>query len=197
MLAAFLLPVAPAVAGSITNPKSGTYKGTLAAPRTDDAVTLTVSHGKLTKATLSNIPLCCSSGGPATQVKFAGSKIAPATGAFSTTGKYSIKFGPYKGKVGEKLKLSGASPRKAPCPACSRHRSCLTGLSALARSRSPRRSKVGPPERIATDALFAAGRPVYADPDRPRADDRSAMQPTPARASASATEQPRRDDAVG
>jgi hypothetical protein len=31
---------------------------------------------------------------------------APA-GAFSTTGKYSIKVGPFKGKVGEKLKLSG------------------------------------------------------------------------------------------
>ena len=105
-LAAFVLAAAPAVAGS-TMAKSGTYKGTLAAPRTEYAVTLTVSHGKLTKATLSSIPLYCSSGGPATPVKFTGSKIAPATGAFSTTGKYSIKAGPYKGKVGEKLKLSG------------------------------------------------------------------------------------------
>jgi hypothetical protein len=105
-LAAFVLAAAPAIAGS-TKPKSGTYKGTLAAPRTEYAVTLTVAHGKLTKATLSNIPLYCSSGGPATPVKFAGSKIAPATGAFATTGKYSIKVGPYKGKVGEKLKLSG------------------------------------------------------------------------------------------
>ncbi len=107
MLVAFVLAAAPAVAGSITKPRSGTYKGTLAAPRTEYAVTLTVSHGKLTKASLSNIPLYCSSGGPATPVKFTGSTIAPATGAFSTTGKYSIKVGPYKGKVGEKLKLSG------------------------------------------------------------------------------------------
>jgi hypothetical protein len=105
-LSVFVLAAAPAVAGS-TGPKSGTYGGTLAAPRTEYAVTLTVAHGKLTRATVSNIPLYCSSGGPATPVKFAGSKIAPATGAFSTTGKYLIKVGPYKGKVGEKLKLSG------------------------------------------------------------------------------------------
>jgi hypothetical protein len=107
MLAGFVLTVAPAVAGSTTKPKSGTYKGTLAAPRTEYAVTLTVSHGKLTKATLSNIPLYCSSGGPATPVKFPGSKIAPSNGEFSTTGKYVVKVGPYKGKVGEKMKLSG------------------------------------------------------------------------------------------
>ena len=56
---------------------------------------------------MSNVPLYCSSGGPAIPVKFGGSKIASANGAFSTTGKYSIKVGPYKGKVGEKLKLSG------------------------------------------------------------------------------------------
>ena len=106
-LSAFVLAAAPAVAGSTIKPKSGTYKGTLTAPRTEYAVTLTVSGGKLTKATVSNIPLYCSSGGPAIPVKFAGSKIAPANGAFSTTGHYTIKVGPYKGKVGEKLKLSG------------------------------------------------------------------------------------------
>ena len=56
---------------------------------------------------MSNIPFYCSSGGPAIPVKFAGSKIATSNGAFSTTGHYTIKVGPYKGKVGEKLKLSG------------------------------------------------------------------------------------------
>jgi hypothetical protein len=106
-LSAFVLVVAPAVAGSTVKPKSGTYKGTLTAPRTEYAVTLTVSRGRLTKATASNIPLYCSSGGQAIPVKFAGSKIAPANGAFSTTGQYSIKVGPFNGKVGEKLKLSG------------------------------------------------------------------------------------------
>ena len=75
-LSAFVLAVAPAVAGSTVKPKSGTYKGTLTAPRTEYAVTLTVSGGKLTKATVSNIPLYCSSGGPAIPVKFGGSKIA-------------------------------------------------------------------------------------------------------------------------
>jgi hypothetical protein len=107
ILAAFVLAAATAVAASTVKPKTGTYKGTLVAPRTEYAVTLTVSHGKLTKATLSNIPLYCSSGGPATPVKFPGSKIAATTGAFSTTGTYLIKVGPYKGKVGERLKLSG------------------------------------------------------------------------------------------
>jgi hypothetical protein len=107
MLAALVLAAAPAVASPVTKPKPGTYKGTLAAPRTEYAVTLTVSQGKLTKATLSNVPLYCSSGGPATPIKFAGSKIAPTTGEFSTTGKYLIKVGPYKGKVGDTLKLSG------------------------------------------------------------------------------------------
>ena len=106
-LSAFVLAAAPAVAGSTVKPKSGTYKGTLSAPRTEYAVTLTVANGKLTKATVSNIPLYCSSGGPAIPVKFAGSKIAPSNGAFATTGQYTIKVGPYKGKVGEKLKLSG------------------------------------------------------------------------------------------
>ena len=104
---AFVLAAAPAVAGSNVKPKSGTYKGTLTAPRTEYAVTLTVANGKLTKATVSNIPFYCSSGGPAIPVKFAGSKIATSNGAFSTTGHYTIKVGPYKGKVGEKLKLSG------------------------------------------------------------------------------------------
>lgn len=107
ILAVFMLAAATAVASSAIKPRAGTYKGTLVAPRTEYAVTLTVSNGKLSKATLSNIPLYCSSGGPATPVKFASSKIAPTTGAFSTTGKYSIKVGPYKGEVGEKLKLSG------------------------------------------------------------------------------------------
>lgn len=104
---AFALAAAPAVAGSTVKPKSGTYKGTLTAPRTEYAITLTVANGKLTKATVSNIPFYCSSGGPAIPVKFAGSKIATSNGAFSTTGHYTIKVGPYKGKVGEKLKLSG------------------------------------------------------------------------------------------
>ncbi len=107
MLAAFVLAAATAVASSAVKPKSGTYKGTLAAPRTEYAVTLTVSDGRLTKATLSNVPFYCSSGGPATPVRFAGSKIASTTGKFSTTGEYLIKVGPYKGKVGDKLKLSG------------------------------------------------------------------------------------------
>jgi len=106
MLAMFVLAAEPAVAGSTIKPRPGTYKGVLAAPRTEYRVTLVVSHGGLTRAAVSNIPLYCSSGGPPTPVRFAASKIAPS-GAFSTTGRYTIKIGRFKGKVGEKLKLSG------------------------------------------------------------------------------------------
>jgi hypothetical protein len=103
---AFALLAPTALAGSTVKVKSGTYKGTLGAARTLYKVTLTVAHAKLEKATLSNIPIYCSSGGPATPVKFAAAKISRG-GQFSTHGNYLIKVGPLKGKVGEKLQMSG------------------------------------------------------------------------------------------
>jgi hypothetical protein len=98
---------AQAASAPTVKPQSGTYKGTLVAPRTEYLLTLTVKHGKLTKATASNIPLYCSSGGPAVPVKFGPSAISSRTGAFKTSGAYVIKVGPYKGKVGEKLQMYG------------------------------------------------------------------------------------------
>jgi hypothetical protein len=103
---AFALLAATAIAGSTVKVKSGTYKGALAAPRSLYKVTLTVAHAKLEKATLSNIPAYCSSGGPPTPVKFAAAKISHS-GQFSTHGNYVIKIGPLKGKVGEKMQMSG------------------------------------------------------------------------------------------
>jgi hypothetical protein len=105
-VASLALLSATAVASSTVKVKSGTYKGTLTAPRTLYKVTLTVAHAKLEKATLSNIPFYCSSGGPATPVKFAAAKISHS-GQFSTQGNYLIKLGPLKGKVGEKMQMSG------------------------------------------------------------------------------------------
>jgi hypothetical protein len=106
-VAALALLAAPAVASSTVKPKSGTYKGNLDAPRTEYLVTLTVASGKLKKATISNVPFYCSSGGAAVPVTFPGAKISAKTGAFSTTANRKITVGPYKGKVGETLKLTG------------------------------------------------------------------------------------------
>ncbi len=66
-----------------------------------------MAHGKLTKATVSDIPLYCASGGPAIPVTFTAASIASKTGAFTTTGTSVVKVGPFKGKVGEKLELFG------------------------------------------------------------------------------------------
>jgi hypothetical protein len=101
------LGAAPAIASGTVHVKSGTYRGTLAAPRTDITVSLTVARGKLSKARMSNVPFYCSSGGQPIPVKFKPSKISRTTGAFSTTAKYVITSGHFKGKVGERLKMSG------------------------------------------------------------------------------------------
>jgi hypothetical protein len=97
---------APAVAGSTVKPKSGTYKGSLAAPRTDYIVSLHVAHGKLTKAHLSNFPIYCSGGGPPIPITFSGDTVSK-TGKFTTKSDYKIKLGPLKGKIGNRFVLSG------------------------------------------------------------------------------------------
>jgi hypothetical protein len=104
---ALALLAAPAVAGSTSKVKSGTYTGTLAAHAHLVHVTLVVSKRKLTKAHLNNFPIYCSGGGPAIPIKFPGVKIAPNTGAFTTDGEYVIKEGPLRGKVGDRFVLSG------------------------------------------------------------------------------------------
>ena len=98
------LLAAPAVASSTVKVKAGTYKGSLG----QDSITisLTVAGGKLKKASLSDIPLFCASGGPPVVVKFGSAEIA-RTGAFTDNGKRNVSVGPYKGKLGEKLTLSG------------------------------------------------------------------------------------------
>lgn len=100
---AFALLAAPALAGSTVKVKSGTYKGTLGDGIT---ISLTVGGGKLKKASLSNTPLFCASGGPAVTVDFGSAKISKS-GSFTDHAQQKVKEGPFKGKLGEKLTLSG------------------------------------------------------------------------------------------
>jgi hypothetical protein len=102
---------ASAVASSTVKPKSGTYKGSLAAPRTAYIVSLRVAHGKLTKANLSNFPIYCSGGGPPIPITFPGAN-ASKTGKFTTKSDYKIKLGPLKGKIGDRFVLSGTFTSK-------------------------------------------------------------------------------------
>jgi hypothetical protein len=98
---------ASAIASSTVKPKSGTYKGSLAAPRTAYTVSMHVAHGKLTKANLSNFPIYCSGGGPPIPITFPRAKVSK-TGRFTTKSDYKIKLGPLKGKIGDRFVLSGA-----------------------------------------------------------------------------------------
>jgi hypothetical protein len=101
---ALALLAAAAIASSTVKVKSGAYKGTLGTGTIK--ITLTVGGGKLKSASLSDVPLFCSSGGPPVVIKFGSAKIAKS-GAFSDHTQRKITVGPYRGKVGEKLTLSG------------------------------------------------------------------------------------------
>ena len=105
-VATMALIAAPAVASSTVKPKSGTYTGSLAAPRTEYIVSLRVAGGKLTKAHLSNFPIYCEGGGPPIPIAFPGAGVSK-TGKFTTKSEYKIEVGPLKGKIGDRFVLSG------------------------------------------------------------------------------------------
>jgi hypothetical protein len=100
------MAVAPAVASATASLKSGTYKGSLAAPRTEYIVSLHVSHGKLTSGHLSNFPIYCSGGGRPIPITFPAAKVSK-TGKFTTDSEYKIDVGLLKGKIGDRFVLSG------------------------------------------------------------------------------------------
>lgn len=85
---------------------SGTYKGNLASPRTTYLVSMNLKGAKLSQITLSNIPIYCSGGGPPIPVTFPKTTISKA-GRFTVKATVRIKVGPKKGRIGEKLTLSG------------------------------------------------------------------------------------------
>jgi hypothetical protein len=106
VLASAVLATGVAAAASKPTFKSGTYKGTLAAPRNSITLTLKLTGKKVSGLTISNIPLFCSGGGPAIPIRFSKATITTA-GKFTSTGKYVIKVGPFTGQVGERLTIKG------------------------------------------------------------------------------------------
>ncbi|HEY7933267.1 MAG TPA: hypothetical protein VID48_05520 [Solirubrobacteraceae bacterium] len=88
--------------------KSGSYSGTLAAPRSTYVVKFKVSANakKITGLQINSTPFYCQGGGPPTPVSFPSAKISKA-GTFTSSGKYVIKVGPLKGQVGTKLEITG------------------------------------------------------------------------------------------
>ncbi|HWX88354.1 MAG TPA: hypothetical protein VNX67_09275 [Solirubrobacteraceae bacterium] len=106
VLMAALAVVSAALAASQV--KSGSYKGSLMPSNDGVLVSFKVSaSGKqVTALTIANTPLYCSGGGRPTPVHFKNASIS-SKGAFSSTGKYVIREGPMKGKVGTTLKITG------------------------------------------------------------------------------------------
>lgn len=106
-LAVALLALASTAAAAGGPVKGATYSGSLAAPRSAITVTFKVSANgkKVTHLRISNLPLYCSSGGPAIPIKFKKAKIK--AGSFKSTGRYVLTAGPNKGKVGDKLSITG------------------------------------------------------------------------------------------
>jgi hypothetical protein len=84
--------------------KSGTYNGKLN-PNSSVKIKIVAKHGKAT-ASISNIPLFCSGGGPAIPIHFPTVAIS-RSGAFRTSYNHKITVGPRKGQLGTKLQLSG------------------------------------------------------------------------------------------
>jgi hypothetical protein len=88
--------------------KGGSYKGALQPVTRGISVSFKVSKSasQVTSLSISNIPAYCSSGGPATPIHFKNASIS-SKGTFTSSAQYVIKVGPFKGQVGEKLKITG------------------------------------------------------------------------------------------
>lgn len=88
--------------------KGGTYTGALLPSSTGIEVSFKVSSNgkKVTSLRTSNVPIYCSGGGPPIPIHFKDASIS-AKGAFASSGQSIIKVGPFKGRVGEKLKITG------------------------------------------------------------------------------------------
>lgn len=97
-----------AVAAHHVKVKSGAYSGTLAPPKNDVTVSFKVSAGgkRVTGLTISDTPFYCQGGGRAIPLRFADASISKS-GSFTSTGKFVIKEGPFKGQVATKLKITG------------------------------------------------------------------------------------------
>jgi hypothetical protein len=103
-VAALLCATAALAANAV---KGGSYKGTVTGHPTITVTFKVSGSGKqVTNLKINNTPLYCSGGGPPTPVRFKNATISKQ-GTFTSTGRYVIKVGPNKGKVGTRLKITG------------------------------------------------------------------------------------------
>lgn len=96
------------VAPAASHVKSGSYSGALAAPKSFVTIKFKVSGSgkKVTGLAISDTPFYCQGGGRAIPVRFANATISKS-GSFTSTGKFVIKEGPFKGQLSTKLKIMG------------------------------------------------------------------------------------------
>jgi hypothetical protein len=99
-LALTLTAVAPAAVSA------GTYTGTLAPPRNEVAVTVSLdAHGVL-HARISDIPLYCPGGGSPIPIAFWATRVS-RHGTFTAHAVHRISVGPLKGRIEDRLNLTG------------------------------------------------------------------------------------------
>jgi hypothetical protein len=65
-----------------------------------------VNGKKVTGLKISNLPVYCSSGGPAVPINFASAAIT-SHATFKSTGKQTITTGPLKAQIGARLSITG------------------------------------------------------------------------------------------
>jgi hypothetical protein len=86
--------------------KGASYKGAVAKKPITVSLKVASSGKQVTGLAISNLPLYCSGGGPAIPVHFASALIS-SQGTFTSTGKYVIAEGHFKGQIEAKLKITG------------------------------------------------------------------------------------------
>jgi len=86
--------------------KSGTYKGHLTGRNSRIAITLKLSHTKVSGVSIDGLPFYCQGGAGPETIRFANVKISK-TGTFTTNAVVKYTTGPYKGQVGQKFTIKG------------------------------------------------------------------------------------------
>jgi hypothetical protein len=88
--------------------QGGAYAGALQPVTRGIAVSFKVSKSgkQVSSLQISDIPIYCSGGGPAIPIHFKNATIS-GKGTFTSSAKYVIKIGPFKGQVGETFKITG------------------------------------------------------------------------------------------
>ncbi len=97
---------ASGVALAASQVKGASYKGEVAQKQVTVSLKVSSSGKQVTALSISNTPIYCQGGGRPIPVRFANAPIS-AGGTFTSTGRYVIAEGPFKGQLGTKLKITG------------------------------------------------------------------------------------------